>query len=247
MLRLDHLILRSGNPEGTLAMLRDAAGLPVLAPVQAIGGGMRSGLLRAGPVDVEVLGVGAEPPATVEGYGLGLAPTGEAPLAVVVADLRAAGLATSAVLRGHADGRAWEVVQVAGLLPEPFPVPATTRPPGAAERLAGTALARLAAVPAVARAASRRPGRSMVVVTRYGFDVEAWRASAAGGPGPAIAEVEVGVGPHRGNWARLGALGGPPLVLDPDGEPGIRRVVLTGPGWEAGRALQVGAVSFVGR
>jgi hypothetical protein len=61
-------------------------------------------------------------------------------------------------------------------------VPFTRRAPGALERLGGPALGALARVPALARAASRRSGRSMVVVTRYGFDADAWRARAPAGP-----------------------------------------------------------------
>ena len=76
-LRLDHLILRSSEPEATLDALGHA-GLPVLSGVQPIAGGaMRSGLARAGPSDIEVLAFGAPAPAQVEGYGLGLTAPGD--------------------------------------------------------------------------------------------------------------------------------------------------------------------------
>jgi hypothetical protein len=243
MLRLDHLILRSPEPAATVAALRDA-GLPVLAPLTALaGGGLRSAILRAGPVDVEVLAVG-DPPAQVEGYGIGFDAAGE-DLGDVAARLRAAGIATSPPLAGRAGDRAWRALHLRGLLPDPFPAGFTTRPPGLGERLAAGVLGAAARLGPVARAGTRRSGGSMAVVTEYGFDVEAWRAAVA--PGPAVTGVEVGVGGCAAGWAALGPLAGPPLDLRGDGAPGVRRIVLAGAGWEAGRApLVLGAVTLTG-
>lgn len=239
MLRLDHVILRSGNLEATLAALRDQAGLPVLAEPADLGGGLRSAILRAGPVDVEVLAFG-NAAAEVEGYGLGFT-AADPDLFAVARWLRAAGLSTSPPVRGRADGRAWDALHVAGLLPEPFPALFSPRPPGPADRLAGAALRALARVPGVAAAATRRPSRSMVVVTRYAFDVEAWRATRQGGP--RVVAVEVGAGEHADRWARLGDVAGPRLVVRPGEPTGVRRIVLTGERWPPEREpLELGSV-----
>ena len=48
-----------------------------------------------------------------------------------------------------------------GLLPDPFPVPASTKRRAAVEAVGGV----LARIPAVAKAATRKAGSSMVVVT----------------------------------------------------------------------------------
>jgi hypothetical protein len=69
-LRLDHVILRSPDADATVGAL-SAAGFPVLeSPTVMAGGGMRSAILRGGPVDVEILEFGTPPP-DVAGYGLG--------------------------------------------------------------------------------------------------------------------------------------------------------------------------------
>src|SRR4051812_8360955 len=132
-LRLDHVILRSADPAATLVELGAAAGAPVLAAVEEVAG-LTSGVVRAGGLDVEVVRVGAAAPLRVQGYGLGF--TADAPLAQVSAALRGLGYPTSAPAAAEAGGRRWRALQVRGLLPDPFPVPASTRPPGLADRLA---------------------------------------------------------------------------------------------------------------
>jgi len=241
-LRLDHLILRTADVDGALARLRDA-GLPVLAEAEDVAAGMRSAIVRAGPVDIELLAIGDDAPPEPEGYGLGFVAPGQA-LPDAARRLRGAGLPTSAALTGRAgEGgrrRTWRVVQVAGQLPEPFPVAVTAKPPGRRERVLGAATGLLGRIPAIARAATRRAGRSMVVVTEYDFDVAAWRRTVP--DGPAVTEVEVGVGDAFGAWERLGAVAGPRLVLRPDGPVGPRRIVLSGDGWAPGGPLALGAV-----
>lgn len=241
MLGLDHVILRSGDLEDTISVLRDVVGLPVLAEPADLGGGLHSALLRAGPVDVEVLAFGDDV-AQVEGYGLGFV-SDEPDLFAVARDLRAGLLSTSPPVRGRADGRRWEALHVAGLLPDPFPVMFSPRVPGPADRLAGALLGVLARVPGVARAATSRPSRSMVVVTRYDFDVDAWRAGVP--DGPRVVAVEVGAGERADAWRRLGETGGPRLVIRPGEPTGVRRVVLTGEGWPPEREpLELGSVVF---
>ena len=206
------------------------------------GGGMRSAILRGGLVDVEILEVGT-PPSDVAGYGLGFVDEADRDLFEVARELRAAGVPTSAPFQGRANGRTWEVLHLGGLLPDPFPVPRTTRAPSTAER-AGAALVRPFARAAplarratrpLARRATRDAGRSMVVVTRYAFDVPAWRAEAD--DGPEIVGVEVGGDP--GAWAALGALVGPDLRVVANGSPGVRRIVAS-----VDAPLDVGSVRF---
>lgn len=229
---LDHVILRSPDPQETLDELSVRLGAPVLVSVHEVAG-IESGILRTGSVDIEVLGIGAEPPADVEGYGLGF--TSDATLEASAAALRAAGFPTSAPVRATAAGRRWSAIQVHGLLPDPFPVPTTTRPPGLRDRLVGVASEWAGRFPAAARRATRDAGRSMVVVTEYGFDAEEWRAAA--GQGPDVLAVEVGTG--NSSWAGL-SLGPGPLVLDAAGPTGVRRIVLEGDG----EGFELGSVSF---
>ena len=54
-------------------------------------------------------------------------------------------------------------------------------------------------IPVVAKAATRKAGRSMVVVTEYDFDAASWRAAA--GHGPDVLAVEIGTGGC--DWSRL--------------------------------------------
>jgi hypothetical protein len=244
---LDHVILRSRDPAADVAVL-EQAGLPLVVGVTHLAGTIHSGLVAAGSVDVEVLQVGGSPPDQVEGYGLGLRAPGTDQWEVVRI-LRERGLRTSApsaaTVEHDGQPRTWSTVHVAGLLPEPFPLPFSDRPPGRRERLTAALGARLVTFGPVAAAATRRPGRSMVVVTEYGFDVDAQRAARP--PGPELVEVEIGVGDAADAWAKLGVIAGPHVDLRSDGPMGIRRVVLSGPGWDGARELVLGDVSFVGR
>ena len=92
-LRLDHLIIRSGEPQRTLAELARRAGAPVLAEVEELVGGVESGIARGGPVDLEVLKIGAIPPDRPLGYGLGF--VADVPLREAVGELRALGFPVS--------------------------------------------------------------------------------------------------------------------------------------------------------
>jgi hypothetical protein len=232
LLTLDHLIFRTADPRATLAELADRLGAPVLAPVAEVGG-LASGIVRAGALDLEVLQVGAAPPPQVHGYGLGF--TADAPLGEVSAALRSRGYPTSAPTRASAGGRSWRALQVHGLLPDPFPAPVSTRKPGFTDRAAETAGGVLTKLPALARAATRRPGRSMVVVTEYDFDAGAWRSAA--GHGPEVLEVEVGTGGY--DWSKLPLAPGP-LELRASGPTGITRVVFEGDG----ESFTLGDVEF---
>jgi hypothetical protein len=93
-------------------------------------------------------------------------------------------------------------------------------------------------IPALARAATRRAGSSMVVLTEYGFDAAAWRASVPGGP--RVLSVQLGTGGHRAAWERLPLDGEVRLELDDDGPPGVRRVELAG----SGEPFSLGDVAF---
>ena len=234
-LSLDHVILRVADPEAALAELAERAGAPVLAPVEEVSG-MASGIVRAGPVDIEVLRIGAEPPERPLGYGVGF--TADAELREASAALRELGFPTSVAAKASAGGRAWRAVQVHGLLPDPLPVPASTKPPGAADKLAGTGAGLLAKIPGVAKAATRKPGSSMVVVTEYDFDADAWRARA--GSGPQALEVHVGAAEHLGDWQRLPLDEDAPLRLHADGPAGVQKLVLEG----EREAFALGSVSF---
>ncbi len=227
-LTLDHVILRAADPAATLAELAARAGAPVLAQVTEVGG-LASGIVRAGAIDIAVLRIGAEPPPHPLGYGLGF--TADVPLTEAVAALRERGFPVSPPARASADGRRWSAVQVHGLLPDPFPVPASTKRRATVEAIGGV----LARIPAVAKAATRKAGSSMVVVTDYEFDADAWRAAA--GDGPDVAAVEVGTGGH--DWSAVPLEPGP-LRLHHDGPAGVRRIVLEGDG----DAFRLGDVAF---
>ena len=232
LLTLDHLILRAADPRATLAELADRLGAPILAPVAEVAG-LASGILRAGTLDLEVLRVGATPPARVCGYGLGF--TADAPLAETSAALRSLGYPTSAAARATADGRAWRALQVRGLLPDPFPAPATTRKPGLIDRATEAVGGVLTKIPALAKVATRKPGRSMVVVTEYEFDPATWRAAA--GHGPEVIAVDVGTGGC--DWSKL-PLAPSALELRSGGAAGITRVVFEGDG----ESFSLGEVEF---
>ena len=70
----------------------------------------------------------------------------------------------------------------------------------------------LVRIPPFARAATRRAGSSMVVLTEYGFDVEAERAHAESGP--TVAAVRVGTAGFGEAWERLRLSGSVQLHLD---------------------------------
>jgi hypothetical protein len=222
-LTLDHVIVRTADPAAALADLADRGGLPVLAAVKEVGG-LRSGIARAGSIDVEVLKIGTEDPRRPHGYGLGFTSHGE--LEAASGELRALGFPTSAAARAQADGRAWRAVQVHGLLPDPFPIPTSARPPGVGDRITAAAAGVLARVPAVARAATRKAGRSMVVVTEYEFDAAAWRAKA--GAGPDALEVHVNTDGHLTDWQRVPLAEDMRLRFSDDGPAGITKLVLEG-------------------
>ncbi len=219
-LTLDHVILRAADPAAALAELAERLAAPVLVPVSDAGP-FKSGLLRAGALDIEVLALGATPPARLQGYGLGFLP--DVPLREASAALRKLGYPTSAPAGATANGRSWAAIQVKGLLPDPFRLPFKTRTPGLGDRLAESVGGMLTKVPAIAKAATRNAGASMIAVTEYRFDQEAWRAAA--GDGPDVYSVEVGTGGN--DWSRLPVEPGP-LLLHTDGPAGVRRITFEG-------------------
>ena len=240
-LRLDHLIIRSGEPEQTLAELARRTRAPVLAEVEQLLGDVASGIARAGSVDLEVLRIGGTPPSRPQGYGVGL--VADVPLMEAAGELRRLGLPTSPPARGvagkGAEERRWRAVQVHGLLPNPFPAPAHTRRAGLRDRMAGMAANTLGRVPAIARAAMAEAGDSMVVLTEYDFDADAWRATARGGP--EVAGVELGTAGSREAWERLPLSDGVALTFDDDGPAGVRRITLGG---ARRKAFTLGDVRF---
>ena len=231
-LTLDHVIIRAADPAAALAELADRGGLPVLAAVQEVSG-MHSGIARAGAIDVEVLKIGREHPPQPHGYGLGF--TSDADLEATSRELRALGFPTSAPARAAADGRAWRAVQVHGLMPDPFPAPTSAKPPGVGDKITGGLAGVLGKVPAVAKAAMRDAGASMVVVTDYEFDAAAWRAGAAGS-GPELLEVHVNTDAHLTDWQRVPLAEDMLLRFSDHGPAGITRIVLEGEreGFEVG-------------
>jgi hypothetical protein len=166
-----------------------------------------------------------------------------APLDDAIVRLRELGFPTSVAPRVTAgsgdERRSWRATQVHGLLPEPFPAPVSTRRPGFADRIGEALGGAMMRIPALARAATRRAGASMVVVTEYGFDVDAVRASA--GKGPSVVEVHLGTAGRGEAWGRLPVCRGPQLHLDDAGPSGIRRIVLAG---AAGAPFELGDVEF---
>lgn len=246
-LRLDHLIIRSPAPAETLAQLAAQAGTPILADVERVRG-VETGIVRAGSLDIEVVGIGDEPPQLPHGYGIGF--VADVGLDEAVSQLRAMGFPTSPAPRAStgpaAQRRIWRATQVHGLLPDPFPAPTSTRRLGFRHRALERAAGVLARVPPVARAATRRAGSSMVVVTEYAFDVLAWRSSVE--DGPRVVAVHLGIAGHRRAWERLPLAGDVPLHLENDGR-GITRVQLAGAPGTHKEAFSIGEIAFqfVGR
>ena len=239
---LDHLIIRSPTPTETLTELAAQAGTPILADVECVSG-VATGIVRAGSVDIEVVGVGDEPPQRPHGYGIGFVADGG--LDEAVSQLRAMGFPTSpapSVSTGPASHRrTWRATQVHGLLPDPFPAPTSTRRPGFRDRALERAAAALARVPPVARAATRRAGSSMVVVTEYAFDVHAWRSSVDSGP--RVVAVHLGIAGHRRAWEQMPLAGDVPLHLEDDGL-GVTRVLLARTPGMHEKAFSIGDVAF---
>jgi hypothetical protein len=230
-LTLDHVIIRAADPAAALAELADRGGLPVLAAVQEVSG-LHSGIARAGAIDVEVLKIGKEDPPKPQGYGLGF--VSDADLEETSRELRALGFPTSAAARAVAGDRAWRAFQVHGLMPDPFPVPTSSKPPGVGDKITGGLTGVLSKVPAVAKAATRDAGNSMIVVTDYEFDAAAWRAGA--GAGPDVLEVHVNTDTHLTDWQRVPLAEDMLLRFSDDAPAGLTRIVLEGErdGFEVG-------------
>ncbi len=222
-LTLDHVIIRTADPAAALAELADRGGLPVLAAVEEVGG-LHSGIARAGSIDLEVLKIGRDDPPAPHGYGLGFTSDGD--LDDASRELRALGFPTSAPVRAVAGDRAWRAVQVHGLLPDPFPIATSAKPPGVGDRITSGAAGVLAKIPAVAKAATRDAGASMVVLTEYEFDAAAWRAGA--GSGPEVLEVHVNTGGHLTDWQRVPIAEDMLLRFSDDEAAGVTRLVLEG-------------------
>lgn len=239
MLTLDHVIIRVADPATTLVTLSERAGLPVLADATRVGG-ITSAIARAGAIDIELLAIGRRPPAKPQGYGLGF--VADRPLDAAIAAVRANGLATSSAVSARAHDRRWRAAQVAGLLPDPFPIPTTARAYGAADRMTERVGSLLNAIPGVAQAATRKPGRSMVVLTEYGFDADALRATRP--RGPEVVEVHVGTGGNAENWERF-PLVRPSLVrLHDEGPAGVTRIVFSTTDETAAASFSCGDVAF---
>jgi hypothetical protein len=214
-LTLDHVIVRTEDPAGTLRDLSARLHAPVLAGVEEVAG-IRSGILRAG-VDIEVVALGKDPPPLPRLYGIGF--VADVPIEDAVRELRALGFPCSAPLPGKAGGRRWRAAQVHGLLADPMKLPVSTTGKGDA---AAVVAARVAGrIPLLARLATRDAGRSMVVVTEYGFDAGVWRVKA--GDGPAVEAVEV----CGEAWTRF-PVADDRLEADPDGPAAILRVRFAG-------------------
>ena len=158
------------------------------------------------------------------GYGLGFTSDGD--LEEASRELRALGFPTSAPVRAVAGDRAWRAVQVHGLLPDPFPTATSAKPPGVGDRITSGAAGVLAKIPAVAKAATRDAGGSMVVLTEYEFDAAAWRAGA--GSGPEVLEVHVNTGGHLTDWQRVPIAEDMLLRFSDDEPAGVTRLVLEG-------------------
>jgi hypothetical protein len=215
-LRLDHLIIRTGEPQKTLAELARRSGAPVLAEVEALVGGIESGSVRAGPLDLEVLKIGGIPPERPLGYGLGF--VADVPLMEAVGELRALGFPVSAPaprLRASA----------AGARPRST-VCSRTRSRSRSVRggpASGTAWrarrrARSAASPCWRARGTNEAGDSLVVLAEYEFDARPGaRPPAPARPWRASSSAPAG---HRDAWERLPLGDEVPVTVRDDGPPG---------------------------
>jgi hypothetical protein len=243
MLTLDHIIIRAADPAATLAVLSERGGFPVLAEPTEIGG-LTSAIVRAGAVDIEVLAIGDDPPGSPRGYGLGF--VADRPITEALAVVRAAGIPTSVPISASAgsgpDRRRFRTAQVGGLLPDSFPMSMSTRKPGLRDRVSARSGSALGRIPAVARAATRVPGASMVVVTEYGFDAVAYRASRPAGP--ELLHVRVNTANRLDAWSRLPLTPSPLLRLDGADASPLLSVVLVSDADVASEDFRCGDVSF---
>ena len=194
-LTLDHVIIRAADPAAALAELADRGGLPVLAAVEEVGG-LHSGIARAGSIDVEVLKIGTRGPAARRRA------TGSASPPTAISTRPRASCARSASRPPRRRARSPTAAPGApcrstACCPTRSPSrPAPSRrasATGSRAALAGV----LAKVPAVAKAATRDAGGSMVVVTDYEFDAAAWRARRGPRPGRARGPRQHRRAPHR--------------------------------------------------
>jgi hypothetical protein len=243
-LHLDHLIIRAQDPADTMAELirRARAGASVPSEVEDIGP-VESGIIRAGSVDIEALKIGREPPPQAHGYGIGF--VADAPLRQAVATLRELGFVDSTPVRG-VDGtrtqrRTWRAAQLRGLLPNPFPAPASTRTPGIIDRAIGAGAGALGRIPAVARAATREAGESMVVVTECHFDATARRPEFHADP--QVIAGHAGTAGRPAACKRLPLAADTPLHLQDGGPRGINRLLAGRPA-AGSRAFSIAGVRF---
>ena len=170
-----------------------------------------------------MLRIGKRRPAGAHGYGLGFTSDGD--LEEASRELRALGFPTSAPTRADAGERAWRAVQVARAAARPVPRPDQREAARRGRPHHSGAAGVLAKIPAVARAATRNAGGSMVVVTEYEFDAAAWRAGQAAARGPR------GPRKHRRPPHRLAARAGRrghALRFSDDEPAGVTRIVLAG-------------------
>ena len=221
------LIVRAADPRVTLAELSRPAGAPRARAPTGGGSAFASGIVARRALDIEVLRDRrrrrrCSRSATASASRADVAAGGRPPPSC-------AGSASPPRRRSRRHRTRPQLARrcrSAALLPDPFPVPASTKAPGAIDRLTEAAAGLGHAGPAAGQGRhAASAGGSMVVVTEYAFDAAAWRAGA--GDGPDVAEVDVGTGGHD--------LVAPPArpglrrcACTRDGPPGVRRVVLTG-------------------
>ena len=125
-LTLDHVILRAADPARARSQeLAERSRARRCSCPSTRRAPFTSGIVRAS-VDIEVLAIGAAPPPRVAGLRARLHRRRPARRGVDAA-LRAAGFPTSVATGATANGRTWAAVQVHGLLPDPFPLPARPR------------------------------------------------------------------------------------------------------------------------